>query len=625
MPDPIQKWLERTQKYPVVAFDVFDTLIFRDVAAPDDLFGWMEASGRAPQGFAQKRTAAEHTARLAAPHGEITLKDVYGQAELYGLPDLPGLMSAECAAELRAATPNPVLLALCRALRAAGKQLYILSDMYLPAVQIAAMLDKCGYPAFDGVYVSSEYGVQKRSGKLFARFLEQERLTAGEVVFIGDNPRADGLGACFAGIHALLLPKRKPLLQYTPLAGTAMADTARRAFTENLLVGAPPLQSLGIETTGPLLTGFAAWLHARCQAQNGGAGRLVFLARDMYMTRQTYACLYPDEATGYLKVSRRSLCPALLLAAARDPVMIEGLLLDALPREVLSVRQLVGFCGMNPELPELQALLPADLTQAFDLRERPAAPKVIRLLGALAQAAGGPLGGEVQRQAVLTRQYLEASGVWAPGALLVDIGSGGTIQRAIEAIGGRGLQGCYLACDARLHSHLPASRAAVYLFEGQPAPLWFWMGQPLLEYLISEPCGATIGYCLGADGLPHPCVADGVPMPAIGQIQAGAQRYGARWHETLCWPEPTPAQAIAPFLALTRAPRLADAVLLGDFVLEDGVEYPLAAPAALGHYLCHPAEFKRDLMASHWKIAFLKRLLRLPAPYDTLYAFLKKR
>ena len=37
--------------------------------------------------------------------------------------------------------------------------------------------------------------------------------------------------------------------------------------------------------------------------------RLYFLARDMYLMRDVYHTLYPQEETGYLQVSRRSLAP----------------------------------------------------------------------------------------------------------------------------------------------------------------------------------------------------------------------------------------------------------------------------------------------------------------------------
>ena len=64
--------LHKAAPYPVVAFDVFDTLIKRDVARPTDLFALLGAD------FAKVRTQAEAEAR-AAKSGEVTLAEFYAR------------------------------------------------------------------------------------------------------------------------------------------------------------------------------------------------------------------------------------------------------------------------------------------------------------------------------------------------------------------------------------------------------------------------------------------------------------------------------------------------------------------------------------------------------------------
>ena len=65
--------LHKAALYPVVAFDVFDTLIKRDVARPTDLFALLGAD------FAKARIQAEAEAR-AAKSGEVTLAEIYARA-----------------------------------------------------------------------------------------------------------------------------------------------------------------------------------------------------------------------------------------------------------------------------------------------------------------------------------------------------------------------------------------------------------------------------------------------------------------------------------------------------------------------------------------------------------------
>ena len=148
-------------RYDAVAFDVFDTLIRRDTAAPTNLF---RLRGEA---FYTARTRAEREAR-AAKSGEVTL------AEIYARPCLAGYDPAqECAAELAACTAYAPVQAAVQKLAQQGKKLYYISDMYLPQTQINAMLRRCGYTQFAGGFVSCTYGVQKRSGRLFKQFLHE--------------------------------------------------------------------------------------------------------------------------------------------------------------------------------------------------------------------------------------------------------------------------------------------------------------------------------------------------------------------------------------------------------------------------------------------------------------------
>ena len=172
------------------------------------------------QAFAKARVQAEAEAR-AATQGEVTL------AQIYDRPCLAGWDPAqECALELSAAVPNLPVLEAVRQLHAQGKRLYYISDMYLPPEQIAAMLDRCGYPPFDGGFVSSAYGVQKRSGALFRRFLRETGFKCGDVLFVGDSWRADVTGAALAGIRSWHLPTEPP-------PETAFPDSAVQAFTAN--------------------------------------------------------------------------------------------------------------------------------------------------------------------------------------------------------------------------------------------------------------------------------------------------------------------------------------------------------------------------------------------------------
>ena len=143
-------------RYDAVAFDVFDTLIKRDTAAPTNLF---RLRGEA---FYTARTRAEREAR-AAKSGEVTL------AEIYARPCLARYdAAAECAAELAACAANKPVLDAVQTLKEQGKKLYYISDMYLPQTQIDALLRR--HPAAKTVCITSPtyYGVVAPVGEIAA-------------------------------------------------------------------------------------------------------------------------------------------------------------------------------------------------------------------------------------------------------------------------------------------------------------------------------------------------------------------------------------------------------------------------------------------------------------------------
>lgn len=603
-----QKLIKAAGSYGVVAFDVFDTLLFRDTATPSDLFVLMEETGLAAQGFAAKRQAAEAMARQSG--GEVTLEQIYAQPPLAGADP-----AAEFEAELKVCVPNRKLLTIARSLKAQGKTVYAISDMYLSGQQIPALLKRCGFDFLDGVYVSSEYGVQKRSGKLFRVFLQEKSLSPSQILFVGNDRRVDILGAALAGIRGFLVPP--PAMPLHVPRPTDARQGALYAFVRNRLQDADnQLDALGVGVIGPLLTAFAVWLHETYGKAD--ANRLVFLARDMFLVRRIYQELYGRQAD-YLKVSRRSLCPALL----QLPMNREGLslLADALPRQVLSVGQVLAYCGFDTSA----ALHGADVRQTVDLRTRPLLPAVQDQLLGIAALSKTTAGISVREQAEKIRAYLRQNRLRENPPVLVDIGSGGTTQRILERLCMTDMQGACLACDSRLHQTLPSERARAFLFAGNPAPLWYWVGQPMLERLISEPCGATIGY-REQQGKMEPLLEQTKPDERIGRVQDAALRFAREWcsspWEKLSLPVDLLTDA---YLDLVRNPKREDIRALGSITVEDGATWALAAPKNFGLYLRHPKTFAADLRQSRWKNAFLKETFRLPLPYARLYEMMKSK
>ena len=92
-----------------------------------------------------------------------------------------------------------------------GKTVFLISDMYLPPEVISGMAARCGYEGYEKLFVSNEYGVSKRSGKLFGEVLKEYGLQKSDLIHIGDSIGADLLGARKAGIAALPVARKNRL------------------------------------------------------------------------------------------------------------------------------------------------------------------------------------------------------------------------------------------------------------------------------------------------------------------------------------------------------------------------------------------------------------------------------
>ena len=76
--------IDKLRQYEYVSFDIFDTLICRNVKNPTDIFSiiekvGVEKFGRSVSGFKNNRIEAENRARIDSKREDITLDDIYAQ------------------------------------------------------------------------------------------------------------------------------------------------------------------------------------------------------------------------------------------------------------------------------------------------------------------------------------------------------------------------------------------------------------------------------------------------------------------------------------------------------------------------------------------------------------------
>lgn len=196
------------KKYKLVSFDVFDTLIERDVEDPTEIFYRVgeDILGKGQgESFRSDRIIAEKTARSKKDRGEVTLSEIYMDLPEKYRNFIHELSEAEVREELKSChtkKKGQELFDFCKYL---GKKIIIITDMYLPCEVIESILHDCGYIGYSYIYVSNVYGCSKRRGGLYQKVLFEEKIEGKEMLHIGDSLKADFLSARANKIGAFLM------------------------------------------------------------------------------------------------------------------------------------------------------------------------------------------------------------------------------------------------------------------------------------------------------------------------------------------------------------------------------------------------------------------------------------
>lgn len=302
MMDWAEKLLETAKDYDVITFDVFDTLIIRDVAKPVDVF-WLNDGLL----FRYKRIIAEMMARKHSENEEITLEDIYKYLPKRDLKN-------EICIEKKVCRANPVMKFVYNELKKQGKRMFAISDMYLDEATISEILYNAGYQ-FEKIYVSSQYGVCKHSGKLYDFFCKEQGILPGTILHIGDSKCADIEGAGKAGIKGFsvlgfenrLLYSKLPKHFFYLIKSERKCNILRlRSFiNNNIEIFDNRCEKIGYEILGPILIGYVQWIHEKKNEYE--FTKLFFLARDMRMFFDLYHECYKADESYYLEISRQAI------------------------------------------------------------------------------------------------------------------------------------------------------------------------------------------------------------------------------------------------------------------------------------------------------------------------------
>lgn len=558
----------------LVSFDIFDTLLERLIDPPDHVkliaarglvrhlrihLGqeWALADLLSLRADVELRLRRERQAE--AKDHECRFSELAAEMArlLTGAPD-PELADWIVAEELRAEGDclyvKPGMESLLDGLRRRGLRVIAVSDMYLDQSHLESLFEQLGLsPFIDHIYVSSDAGIGKYTGRLFQHVLETEGVPPQSVLHIGDNHHSDVKMALSLGLRAIWLDDRANNHRRTILRGhawLAVKNPYWRGRHLIQLIAPEPSRGfafdLGFSYLGPIFCTFIFGVIEKVRAER--IERLFFLAREGELFLRLFEYLAPRlmepeeiPALEYLYVSRKSTAPAALadglayetsLAPLYNPKQ-QGLLslcrtFDIPPEDIREIAARHGYTLDEPiydwHSPRYRALI-----------DDPAFQAVVKQHGRACRELLG--------------DYLAQHGFFSAQRVgLVDIGWNGSSQRYFQdAYGERAdyphVFGLYLGWVHGIrHSFDPACNTIFGLLYDVRRRNRLEDGVSRFEELFEEGARAlhasTLGYARDADGRVEPVLksdaapdrrAELVMNPQIDAFRAGALAFAERF------------------------------------------------------------------------------------------------
>ena len=314
-------------KNDIVSFDIFDTLIFRNILNATDIFKILDSFAMEKydiDDFYNIRISSESEARTSSNNYECNIDEIY-DVVLKKIKDdniCKSLKKEELDLELKFCVTNPFMKKIFDYCIDSKKKVVLISDMYLNKKFILKILRQGSYD-IDKVYISCEYRMNKGTGKLFELVCEEEGFDYAKWLHIGDNTNSDYERPISLGMNAY---NYKKVSTYVDIVPNSVFESIILAMQANYLYNGLELDywdMFGVKYISQIYFGFTKWLYDLTKDKDN----LVFLARDGYIIDQIYKLFNKGNKgvkTNYLYCSRNSLLIPSLYSLSIDK-MVEKL------------------------------------------------------------------------------------------------------------------------------------------------------------------------------------------------------------------------------------------------------------------------------------------------------------
>lgn len=615
----------------VISFDIFDTLVKRNVQEPRQVHQIVEQEFcrqtgiRIPE-YVNHRVDSEEKARKCSAKEEIYMDDIFSL--LPGFPDewKRRLQELEKEIEIKISTPNLKIKAVYDKVLKAGKKIIITSDMYLDQETVRQILCKCGYDGFEKLYLSSSFGLCKAKGSIYEvikRDYPHER-----ILHIGDHIRSDYFVPRKRGIDAILINRNLCSLRFWSQKGKYVTDQLlyqrMYAFLNNHTDGNNrDAMSIGYEILGPMLWGYCRWLYEKIRVDK--IDKVFFLSREGRILQAAFNSLYPtcDVKQTYLHVSRQALVIPMLIDAANFDEMVDTFRLFS---HVPFVKIIPTLCSFDFDIFDNELSdIGVDSESRIDALSSEKKEQLYSIVIRLGRDSFA------QQKACIVK-YLNQNN-FEGNIAIVDIGWSGSMQQALQKYVSdkdTKLHGYYLGVrNVKPDEYYEQLSREGYLFDCKKNENFNLMTRftaGIIEMLFLNTAGSVLKYDTKGESV-VPILSEpeyiGEESDFIVTVQTAALEFLniVREDEVLREEQEVPADIImSGYSQFAVYPTLSTLRIFNKFCFLNGTIGNILPERGLLYYAAHLGKLNRDFMESSCKIFFLKKIFKIKFPY---YDFLK--
>lgn len=343
-------------KYDVISFDMFDTLITRNLNEPSEIFDFIQKQinkrGLNIEQFKLKRINAEHQARLKnkIKKQDITLDCIYEVFSNYYNIDYKiaeQIKNIEIKMEENICEINREGYELYQYCIKKNKTIVICTDMYLPKRVIEEILSQ-NKIVYYKLYLSNDIGYTKAfKGILFKYIVQDLNINKRKILHVGDNWKSDIIFSQLNGIYSLHISSKNHCTIYDKKNKKAEYRVLNNFINNHIESKKDYYWKIGYQVLGPLLYGFSVWLSEKMKDEK--PDKIFFLSRDGFIMQKAFNIVNPNIKNKYIYASRKALIVPILWMHKNPENLVD---IMKFPRWI-KIANFLDRMGLEPQKYEL--------------------------------------------------------------------------------------------------------------------------------------------------------------------------------------------------------------------------------------------------------------------------------